>query len=41
MLHDRHFLVFQRFEDRVLQPPVEIVQHRALIVRNNAAPDLA
>ena len=28
MLHDRHFFVFQRLEDRVLQPPVEIVQHR-------------
>jgi hypothetical protein len=28
MLHDRHFLVFQRLEDGILEPPVEIVQHR-------------
>jgi hypothetical protein len=27
MLHDRHFLVFQRLEDGILQPPVEVVQH--------------
>ena len=27
MLHDRHFLIFQRLKDGILQPPIKIVQH--------------
>ena len=29
MLHDRHFLIFQRLKDGILQPPIKIVQHCA------------